>query len=271
MVRPPVTLLPVPLASINVGRAALACNNHNAGNYCLHLLLLRCCTFLSVQPQLDVTGITTGGSLGGLLVGAVLGIIFTTLVCSVRHPRKIAPLREVAGRAQRSLPDKEAEKQAHTAPLEQPVHDERDVSGVRMTEEQPVGASGEQHIGASGEQHVGASGEQHVGASGEQHVGASGEQHVGASGEQHVGASGEQHVGGESEPPNTGGERGQWLDTIAYSVRNPAFLMEDPNTPPDTPSTTNSPPTTPSSLPTTPSRTHSPGPTIPSRTCLSQS
>ena len=271
----------MPLASINVGRAALACNNHNAGNYTLHLLSLRCYTFLSVQaPAVGLPEIATGGSLGGLLVGAVMGIIFTTLVCSVRHPKGIAPLREVAGRAQRSLPDKEAEKQAHTAP-------ERDGSGVRMTEEQSVGASGEQHVGAPGEQHVGASGEQHVGASGEQHVGApgeqhvgvsgeqhvgvsgeqhvgaSGEQHVGASGEQHVGASGEQHIGGESEPPNTGDERGQWLDTITYSVRNRAFLMEDPNTPPDTPSTTNS-------LPSTPSRTHSP-PTTPSRTCQSQS
>ena len=192
------------------------------------------------SPPVNLPGITTGGSLGGLLVGAVLGIIFTTLVCSVRHRKKIAPQQKVAGRAQRSQPDEEAEKQAHTAPVEQPVRvSEEWPCGVRMTEEQR------------------------------------------APEEQPEIASGEQHVGSKSEPPNTRGERGQWLDTIAYSVRNPA------DTPPDTPSTTNSPPTTPSSLPTTPSRTHSPPttpsslpttpsrthspPTTPSRTCLSQS
>ena len=178
------------------------------------------------ERPVNLPAIATGVSLGGLLVGAVLGIIFTTLVCSVRHRKKTAPLQVVAGSAQRSQPDEEAEKQAHTAPVEQPVRvSEERPCGARMTEEQR------------------------------------------APEEQPEIAWGEQHVGSKSEPPNTGGERGQWLDTIAYSVRNPAFLMD---TPPDTPSTTNSPPTTPSSLPTTPSRTHSP-PTIPSRTCLSQS
>ena len=170
-----------------------------------------------------------------LLVGVALGTLVAALGCSVWHSRRnTTPLEGEIVQEGLPLPDEEAEDQPHTdgeqpagserASVEQPICGDTYVKGVRMTEEQRASEEGAEI------------------------------------------ASGEQYVGGESKPvvqPYIGGERGQWLDTIAYSVRNPAFLMEDPNTPPDTPSTTHS-------LPTTPSRTHSP-PSTPSRTCQSQS